>query len=230
MPVPPELDYEMWIGPTAMVPYTARRVHERQQHRARPGWMRIQTYAQGMISNWGAHYFDCAQWAIDAEHSGPVAVEGHGEFPVSLWNTMINFKVQYTYANGVVLACEQTPSSTPSITYIGSEAWIKVDNYPGAMTSSKPELLTREPEPGELDFSKSLWDKNDFIAALREGRPTLEPIEVGHRAISVAQIGLIACQVQDKLLWNPEKEIFDGNNQANALLAAPLARPQWAIA
>jgi len=229
MPVPPELNYDMWTGPTAMVPYTAKRVHERQQHGVRPGWMRISTYAQGMISNWGAHYFDCAQWAINTEHSGPVAVEGHGEFPASLWNTMINFKVQYTYANGVALTCEQTPSSTPSITYFGSDAWIKIDNYPGTMTSSKPELLTREPEPGELDFSKSLWDKNDFIAALREGRQTLEPIEVGHRAISVAQIGLIAYQVQDKLRWNPEKEIFEGNNYANALLAAPLARPQWAI-
>jgi predicted dehydrogenase len=229
MPVPPELNYEMWIGPTAMVPYTEKRVHGRQQHRARPGWMRISTYAQGMISNWGAHYFDCAQWAANTEHTGPVAVEGHGEFPASLWNTMINFKVQYTCANGVILTCEQTPSSTPSITYLGSDAWIRIDNYPGTMTSSKPELLTREPEAGELDFSKSLWDKNDFIAALREGRQPLEPIEVGHRAISIGQIGLIACQVQEKLRWNPEKEIFEGNNYANALLAAPLARPQWAI-
>jgi hypothetical protein len=190
--------------------------------------MRISTYAQGMIANWGAHYFDIAQWANNTEHTGPVEVEGRGEFPVSLWNTMINFKVRYRYANGVEMTCEQTPSSRPYITYFGSEAWIRLDNYPGTMTSSKPELLTLEPEPGELDFSKTLWDKNDFIAAIREGHPPLEPIEVGHRAISIAQIGLIACQVQDKLRWNPEKEIFEGNNYANALLAAPLARPEWA--
>ncbi len=228
MPVLPELDYEMWLGPTAMVPYTAKRVHDPRQYRIRPGWMRVSTYAQGMISNWGAHYFDCAQWAANTEHTGPLEVEGRGEFPASLWNTMINFKVEYTYPNGLVLTCEQTPTSMPSITYYGSEAWIKVDNYPGVLSSSKPELLTREPEPGELDFSKSLWDKNDLIAAIREGRQTLEPIEVGHRAISLGQIGLIACQVQDKLRWNPEKELFEGNNYANSLLAAPLARPQWA--
>lgn len=228
MPVPPELDYDMWLGPTAAVPYTARRVHDPQQHRVRPGWMRISTYAQGMISNWGAHYFDCAQWASNTEHSGPIAVQGHGEFPASLWNTMINFKVEYTYADGMVLTCEQSPTSTPSITYYGSEAWIKVDNYPGTLSSSKPALLTLEPEPGELDFSKSLWDKNDFIAAVREHRQPLEPIAAGHRAISIGQIGLIACQVQDKLRWNPATELFEGNNYANALLAAPLARPQWA--
>lgn len=166
---------------------------------------------------------------MDSEHSGPVEVEGRGEFPLSLWNTMINFKVQYAYANGAIMTCEQTPTSKPSITYYGSDAWIKVDGYPGKMLSSKPELCGREPEAGELDFSKTLWDKNDLIAAIREGRSTLEPIEVGHRAISIAQIGLIACQLQEKLRWNPEKELFEGNNYANALLAAPLTRPQWTI-
>jgi hypothetical protein len=74
-----------------------------------------------------------------------------------------------------------------------------------------------------------LWDKNDLIASIREGREPLDSIETGHRALSIAQIGLIACQVEDKLRWNPEKELFEGNNYANALLAAPLARPQWAI-
>ena len=227
MPVPPELNYDMWLGPTADVPYTQMRVHDPHQHHLRPNWMRVSTYAQGMIANWGPHYFDMAQWANNSEHTGPIEVEGHGEFPVSLWNTMINFKVQYRYANGVILTCEQTPTSTPSISYFGSEAWLKVDGYPGKMTSNKPELLTREPAPGELNFSKTLWDKNDFIAAIREHRQPLEPIEVGHRAITIGQIGLIACQVQDKLRWNPEKEIFEGNNWANSMLAAPLTRPQW---
>ena len=227
MPVPSELDYEMWLGPTAVVPYTEKRVHDVKQHNLRPNWMRVNTYAQGMIANWGPHYFDMAQWANNSEHTGPVEVEGHGEFPVSLWNTMINFKVQYRYANGVAMSCEQTPNSTPSISYFGSDAWIKVDGYPGKMMSNKPELLSREPEPGELDFSKTLWDKNDLIAAIREGRSPLEPIEVGHRALTIAQIGLIACQVGGKLRWNPGEEAFEGNNYADALLVAPLARPQW---
>ncbi len=229
MPAPPELDYDMWLGPTAAVPYTEKRVHDARQHNRRPNWMRLSTYAQGMITNWGAHYFDMAQWATNTEHTGPAEVEGHGEFPVSLWNTMINFKVQYRYENGTVMTCEQTPTSTPSISYFGSDARIKVDGYPGTMTSSKTELLTLEPEPGELDFSKTLWDKNDLIAAIRERRQPLEPIEVGHRAITLAQIGLIACQVQDKLRWNPAEERFEGNNWANALLAAPLSRPEWTI-
>lgn len=229
MPVPKELDYELWLGPMPFVPYTEMRVHTPSDLQKRPNWMRVDTYAQGMIANWGAHYFDVAQWANNSEYSGPVEVEGKGEFPKSLWNSMINFTVKYRYANGVEMTCVQSPTSKPSIKYIGSEGWILVDNYPGIISSSNPALLTSKPTGSELDLSKTLWDKVDFVDAVKTGRKTLEPIEVGHRTISISQIGLIACQISEKLTWNPEKELFVGNNAANALLAAPLARKEWAM-
>ena len=229
MPVPKELNYDMWLGPMPYVPYTDMRVHKPFNVTNRPNWMRVDTYAQGMIANWGAHYFDMAQWANNSEYSGPVEVEGTGEFPKSLWNTMINFKVTYRYANGVEMTCQQTPTSKPAIKYIGSDGWILVDNYPGTLSASNPALLTSKPSGSELDLSKTLWDKTDFINAVKTGRKTLEPIEVGHRTISISQIGLIACQTSEKLTWNPEKELFVGNNAANALLASPLARKEWAI-
>lgn len=78
-------------------------------------------------------------------------------------------------------------------------------------------------------MSATLWDKTDFIQAIKENRATLEPIEVGHRTISMSQIGLIACQTGEKLKWDPEKELFEGNNAANALLASPLARKAWIV-
>lgn len=234
MAVPKELNYDLWLGPAPYVPYTEMRVHTPFDTQKRPNWMRIDTYAQGMIANWGAHYFDVAQWANNSEYSGPVAVEGTGEFPKSLWNSMINFTVTYRYANGVEMTCRQTPTSKPGIKYTGSGGWIQVDGYPGVLSSSNPVLLTSKPTEGELDLSKTLWDKQDFIDAVKTGRKTLEPIEVGHRTISISQIGLIACQLGastpgEELTWNPEKELFTGNNAANALLAAPLARKEWTL-
>jgi predicted dehydrogenase len=211
------------------VPYTDMRVHTPLDIVKRPNWMRVDTYAQGMISNWGAHYFDMAQWANNSEYSGPAEVEGKGEFPKSLWNSMINFEVTYRYANGVELTCKQTPDSKPGIRYTGSEGWIFVDNYPGTVTASNPKILDSKPAGGELDLSQTLWDKTDFIQAVKTGRKTLEPIEVGHRTISVSQIGLIACQTGEKLKWNPDKELFEGNNAANSLLASPLMRKQWTM-
>ena len=67
MPVPKELNYDMWLGPMPEVPYTEKRVHTPFDIKSRPNWMRVDTYAQGMIANWGAHYFDVAQWANDSE-------------------------------------------------------------------------------------------------------------------------------------------------------------------
>lgn len=229
MAVPKELNYEMWLGPTAYVPYTDFRVHTPFDLLKRPNWMRVASYAQGMIANWGAHYFDMVQWANNSELSGPVEVEGKGEFPQSLWNSMINFKVDYKYTNGLEMTCQQTPTSKPYIKYIGEEGWILVEGYPGKISCSNPSLLSVAAGPGHLDLSQTLWDKTDFINAIKEKRKTLEPIEVGHRTISVAQIGHIACQVGGRLTWNPAKELFEGNNAANALLTSPPARKPWLL-
>jgi myo-inositol 2-dehydrogenase/D-chiro-inositol 1-dehydrogenase len=226
MPVPKELDYEMWLGPAARVPYTDMRVHTPYDHVKRPNWMRVDTYAQGMIANWGAHYFDMAQWANDTERTGPVEVAGKGEFPKSLWNTMINFEVSYRYANGVEMMCKQTPDSKPSMKYLGSKGWILVTGYNGEITASDPRVLAPR-EPGELNFSSELSDKADFIAGIKQNKPTFEPLETGHRNITISQIGLIACQLEQKLKWNPDTELFEGNNQANALLVEPLYRRPW---
>ena len=229
MPVPKELDYEMWLGPATHVPYTEKRVHNQRDLTSRPNWMRLNSYAQGMISNWGAHYFDIAQWANNDEYSGPVEVSGKGVFPKSLWDTMINFEVKYRYANGVEMTCRQAPDSKPYIHFFGSEANIFIDDFPGKVTSSKPSMLTALPKTGQMDNAKVLMEKVDFIEGVRHNRPTLEPIEVGHRTITVSQIGLIACQVGEPLKWSPEKELFIGNNAANALLAAPLVRKEWIV-
>ena len=229
MPIPKELNYDLWLGPMPYVPYTDMRVHTPFDILKRPNWMRVDSYAQGMIANWGAHYFDVAQWANNSEYTGPVDVEGNGDFPKGLWNTMINFQVRYSYANGVEMTCQQSPTSKPGIKYIGSDGWIFVDGYPGTVTANNPQILTSKPGKNELDLSKTLWDKTDFIEAIKANRKTLEPIEVGHRTISISQIGLIACQLQEKLTWNPEKELFEGNNAANALLVSPLARKEWTM-
>lgn len=225
-PVPTELDYNMWLGPAQKVPYTEKRVHTPYDLKSRPHWMRISTYAQGMIANWGAHLFDIAQWANNSELTGPVEVEGEGFFPKSLWDTMINFNINYRYANEVTMNCKMMDTYNPFIKFSGTNGWIVVDNTPAGIKAGSPSLLDIKPKPGELDFSNTLTDKGDFIDSIINKRQTLQPFEVGHRTISISQIGLIACQIGGKLKWDPSKEIFEGNNAANSLLAAPLYR-KW---
>ncbi|MHC4574688.1 MAG: Gfo/Idh/MocA family protein [Planctomycetota bacterium] len=98
MPVPGNLDYNMWLGPTPWADYTEQRVHPKEGY-GRPGWLRISDYCCGMITGWGAHHMDIAQWGMGAEYTGPVEIQGRAEYPSDgLWNVHGQFRIEYTYA------------------------------------------------------------------------------------------------------------------------------------
>jgi hypothetical protein len=217
MPPPPELDYEKWLGPAPEAPYTEKRVHARRDLASRPNWMRISDYANGMIANWGTHLNDIAQWANGTETTGPVEVEAEGEFTRGLWNTVVRFEARYLYANGVRLVCR---SDVPYIRFESTEGWIRVD-YPGTTTAEPASVLGSVVWPGEERLADQLEDKADFVAAIREKRATLEPVEVGHRTVSISQIGLVAMELGGRLRWDPVRERFVDDNAANARLTRP---------
>ncbi len=222
MPAPKELDYDFWLGPAPEKPYTENRVHPPHNISERPGWLRVSDYTNGMIANWGSHMNDIAQWANNTDRSGPISVEGTGAFSEGLWDTIVAFKAHYAYANGVTLEYEMGPEAL--IELYGAEGWIKAW-YPDRIEASNPAILS-DINPGELDLSKTLSDKEDFLNAIRTGKESLEPVEVGHRTVSLCQIGLIAVQVNRKLTWDPEKEHFINDEEANAHLDRPV-RGDW---
>lgn len=222
MPVPKELDYDFWLGPAPEKPYTEKRVHKPHDIGERPGWLRISDYTNGMISNWGSHMNDIAQWANNTDRSGPVSVEGTGTFSEGLWDTITGFKVHYAYANGVTLDYEMGPEAL--IELHGTDGWIKAW-YPDRIEASNPAILS-DVTSGEQDLSTTLSDKEDFLNAIRSGKESLEPVEVGHRTVSLCQIGLIAVQLGRKLAWDPEKERFMNDDEANARLDRPV-RGDW---
>ena len=101
MPVPKNLDYDRWLGPTPVVPYTEKRVHPQSGY-DRPGWLRCEQFGAGMITGWGAHHLDIAHWGMDAEHTGPVEVWGSAQFPAKgLWDVHGPFRTEALYADGV---------------------------------------------------------------------------------------------------------------------------------
>ena len=123
MPVPPELDYERWQGPAIHAPYTEKRVHTPKSY-DRPGWMRHEYYCDGMITNWGAHLNDIAQWGNGTDRTGPIEVEAHGTYPPadSFWNVLLSFQAEYRFANGVRLFYKT--DEKVYVRFEGSEGWI----------------------------------------------------------------------------------------------------------
>src|ERR1043166_2024626 len=92
---PPELDYDMWIGPSRMEPYIKGRVHM--------NWRWNYNTGGGQLLDWIGHHCDIAHWGMDAERSGPSEIEGHGDFPAkdAIWNTCTKYRIQLKYPNDV---------------------------------------------------------------------------------------------------------------------------------
>lgn len=218
MPVPPELNYDFWLGPAWETPYTEKRVHDIKVNNKRPGWMRVDSYCNGMISNWGAHLMGIVQWGNNTEYSGPVSIEGTGEFDKGLWNTLNKFDIKYRYANGVEVFFK---IERPYVRFEGTEGWIEVE-YSDKLTASSDLILSSVIGPGETPIKGILSDKEDFLQAIKNNRQSIEPLETAHRTISMCQLGLIAIKTGSPFTWNPETEEITGNNAASAMLNIPI--------
>jgi len=224
MPVPEELDYEMWLGPAPRAPYTLDRVHPRQSYE-RPGWMRVLDYCEGMVTNWGAHLNDIAQWGNGTERTGPVEIQGSGQYPRDgLWNVLLSFEIEYKYANGVRLFYS---ISRPHVRFEGTEGWIEAD-YNDRSIKAEPASILKSPiGPDEIHLPLKS-EKRDFIDAVKTRGQTLADAEVGHRTTSLCQLGHIAIRLGRKLEWDPANEQFTNDETANRLLSRPMRSP-WRL-
>jgi predicted dehydrogenase len=219
MEVPPELDYRRWLGDAPERPYTEKRVHPRKSF-DRPGWFSITDYADGVITNWGAHLNGGAMWATNKERTGPVEVSGSGQFLPrgDLYDVLAEFDLSYKFADGLEWHYH---TDSPYLRITGEEGWVWADftNF----DASPKSLLSVRFNPSDQSFP-FMSEKQDFINCVRTRSETLEPAEVGHRVNSLGLIGLICVQLGQSLKWDPMAEEFPGNEEANAFLDKPLMR------
>ena len=228
MPVPPNLNYEMWLGPTPQVPYTEKRVHP-QNDFSRPGWLRIDSYCLGMITGWGSHHVDIAHWGMGTELTGPLEIEGKAEFPKSgLWNVHGDYHIESKYANGVTMIIDHTFDN--GIQFEGSEGWIFVSCGGGQATASDPaskngkalaasdeKILKSEIGPKEIHLYKSTDHHGNWLESIQTRKPAVTTPEEAHRSTSACILGWIAMKLGRKLHWDPVKEEFIGDAEANSM-------------
>lgn len=236
-PVPSNLNYDAWLGSTPEVYYTEMRVHP-QNDFGRPGWLRCEQFGSGMITGWGAHHIDTAHWAMDMERSGPVEIWGDADFPKSgLWNVHGKFLTHARYANGVTM--DISGDFPNGVKFIGSKGWIFVSRSGEATTSdpksstapmgplvaSDPKILESVIGPNEIHLYASSEQHADWIKAIRSRASHATDAEIAHRACSTCLLHFAAMHLKRKLRWDPEKERFDGDAEANATLNRPMRKP-----
>ena len=238
MPVPKSLNYDAWLGSTPVVPYTEKRVHPQVGY-DRPGWLRCEQFGAGMITGWGAHHIDSAHWGMDAEYTGPIEVWGTAEFPISgLWDVHGSFKTEARYADGVLMVV--SGDFPNGIKFVGTEGWIFVSRGNEAVTASDPiarlkdaqalsasdpKIITSVIGPDEIHLEESRDHHGNWLECVKSRRQPIAPVEVGHRACSACLLHHIAMKTKRKLFWDPIKERFRNDDEANAMLSRPQRWP-----
>jgi hypothetical protein len=231
MPVPKNLNFDMWLGSTPEIPYTENLVHPQIGY-SRPGWLRHENYGAGMITGWGQHHFDCAAWGMDTELTGPVSVEAVAEFPKSgSWNVHGDFMVKHEYENGITV---YTSGGYPNgIRYEGDQGWIFVtrgeyratatDPVPTgsieSLNASSEEILRSVIGENEINLYISEDQHGNWLDCIKSRIQPISPVEIGHRACTVCLISHIAMKVHGILKWDPKAERFIDNDQADSMLS-----------
>lgn len=233
MPVPKNLNYDMWLGSTPEVYYTEMRVHPQNSMSDRPGWLRCEQFGAGMITGWGQHHFDSAAWGMDTEYTGPITVNSMAQFPKSgLWNVHGEFIAVAEYKNGITMI---TSGGYPNgIRYEGSEGWIFVTrgDYTAsasdpiakgksskALDASDPKILSSIIKENEIHLYKIDNQHGNWLDCIKTRKAPISPVEIGHRACSICLITHISMKLGRKLDWNPETEMFVKDDEANKMLS-----------
>jgi len=228
-PVPAGLDWDMWLGPTPKVDYVKERCHVTFRY--------FWEYSGGTMTDWGAHHNDIALWGTGFDRSGPVSVEGQSLVPMipGGFTAASEYAIAYTYANGVTQLTRSThgngwngsvtdkEAQPHGVRFEGTGGWIFVTR--GKIEASHGDLLTTPLPSGARCLYASDNHMKNFFDCVRSRQQPICDAEIGHRSVTVCQIGVIAMRLGRKLNWNPATQEFAGDKEANTWLAREMRAP-----
>ncbi len=221
--VPAGFDWDLWQGPAPKAEYLKERTHGSFRY-----WYE---YAGGMTTDWGAHHLDIAQWGLGRDNSGPAQVQVlRAEAPPPdpqnrSYNVHTSFDILYAYDDGTPLIL--TTRGENGVRFEGENGkWIFVSRE--KIAASDPVILT-EPLPASATrLYASDSHEGNFVDCVRSRQTPICDVAIGHRSASVCHLGNIALRLNRPLVWNPDKQEFKNDKEANAMRSRPHRAP-WAI-
>jgi predicted dehydrogenase len=207
--VPEGLDWDVWVGATEMRPYNSG---------LQFGWMGWRDYSGGEMTNWGAHGVDQIQWALGMSQTGPVEL-----WPLS---PGLNGAVAFRYANGVEVHMELTQGPQGGAIFAGENGKIEINR--NKFTTNPKELIKDLPPKEEIDKWRdevALWQARyhlqNWLDCMKTRELPVADVEIGHRSISVCHLVNLTRELGRRVRWDPEKEQFVGDDEANCYVARP---------
>ncbi len=220
--VPPELNWDLWLGPALKVPY--RGVCHRD-------WRWQLDYSGGQTTDWAGHHIDIAQWGTGMDRTGPVEISGKGYYPSEgIYNVPFEYDIQCKYANGLEMRIANASRMplTMGITWYGEDGWVHVDRKRDVLKASDPTILKEVIGDDEIKLYKSTNHIKNFFDCIRSGEETIAPVEIGFSSIAVALLGEIAMTTGETIYWDPDEQKIIGNHRASRLLGRPYRAP-WKL-
>ena len=214
--IPEGLDWDKWLGPNSPVAFNSELAPPISKD-VFPNWRNYKEFGGGMVTDWGAHMFDIVQWALDMDNSGPVEIIA----PDGKDHPFLT----YRYANGITMTHEKWDWSN-AIHFVGTEGEIKVQRK--KLETTPASLKDKVIGETEKHVYKSENHYKDFLDAMRKRSKPICDVEIGHRTSSVCNLGNIAYELKRPLQWNPKKEQFKNDKEANELLGRSM-RAEWGI-
>jgi len=225
-PVPPTLDYDLWLGPAPEIPYCG-------QPTSGGAWQFRSDYTAGWVSGCGVHPLDIAQWGNGTDRTGPVEIQGTGTYPTDGFNdTLIAWNVEMTYANGVKLIFKSTDQGLMyrevGARFEGTEGWSFAYSNAVSEDAEPKSLLGVKMKANDIHLTVSNNHALNFLDCVRTRRETVAPAEVAHRSTTLCLLSDIALRLRRRLRWDPDKERFAGDDEANRMLRRAM-RPPWRL-
>ncbi len=210
--VPDYLDWERWLGPAPWRPYhpiLAPPISDDNWAM----WRRYRDFGGGGMTDWGAHHFDIAQWALGMGHSGPVAIDPPGASKTGV--------LTYAYANRVTMTRDTFDGF--GVLFTGTEGRIEVNRQ---YIKTWPDQLAKvRIGPGDVHLYQSNNHYADWLQAIRTRSKPVCDVEIGARSATVCHLGNLAYQLGRPLQWDPQHERFVNDPEANRMLSRPERSP-----
>ncbi len=203
-PTPPEMDWDLWCNQTELTAFST------ELHPGLGKWARFREYCGWLVTGW-VHAFDQVQRALGTDDTGPVEIWPEEPGP--------DGRVSMRYANGTVLKLNMPEDKGPRMggIFIGEEGKIEINR--NRLASNPPELIRDAPPPADKSEYASVSHEHirNWVSCMRTREKTVAPLAVGHRAMTICHLINICRELGRQLQWDPVKEEFVGDAQANAL-------------
>lgn len=216
---PPEhFDYDRWLGPAPVAPYSPARVHKT--------WRWNFDYGGGMLLDWVGHHVDIAHWGLGMDESGPVEVTATGEFSAEnrVWNTPVKFRVDAKYATGATLLISGGYDDIRrGAKFSGDAGWIWVDR--SGIDAEPRSLLASKIRGDEIRLHRSPGHFRNFLDCVKSRQTPIAPADTALRSATPAYLGLISILTGRAIRWDPVQERIQGDPGAARYLSRPMRSP-----